>query len=142
MSSIFVDYTPDKKIGTVKTIYIDNYLAEKYIYNGTKWLPICKYSECTEIVDNNILCTEHQDMQIKKCRIGDIYEINDSKFKWDGSSWIKLCSHIFCEEPCLKSRTSKYCRTHKKDPYLVNTGHQLLCSFYNKFKNDIQLIKK
>ena len=125
----------DPKEGSIRRIYVDDFLSEKHIYNGSSWTHVCRSPKCTEEPYFNGLCKEHHEVQIKTNIEGEIRERNGRRYRWMINQWVPICSHNYCDEKLM--RGTNYCKVHNNHMY---NSHEILSRIYNMCEKEI-LIK-
>ncbi len=105
----------DKKEGTIKTVYLDDELSSKNMYQNGCWIPICIKKGCTKFPEKNTyLCNYHLKDQ-KLIELGTICIKGSNTYVWTGK-WCIKCSVNTCKNSSTKNG---YCTKHDN---LKNTG--------------------
>jgi hypothetical protein len=140
-STKILDLIPGKIepiVGSIKTVYIDNFLSEKHIYDGRRWNPACRWDMCTEEPTHNELCEEHNLCQIRINVEGEIIVKGPRRYRWTSNKWIMICNIGFCEAPACNSG---YCKKHNKKSLMAGptmySSQQSFANIYNMAKNQV-----
>lgn len=124
-----------KKKGSIKITRIDGHLYDKSMYDGSKWIGLCRYNSCESHIDSHELCLKHYIENTKMYKPNMIIEISGSRYKWNLKEWILLCS--LCDKPAF-SNVGGYCSMHKKNSNIIYSSRYNIINLYNSLKKELQ----
>jgi hypothetical protein len=137
--SDLVPGTVDYKMGSIKIVHIDGFISEKTLYDGHRWIPVCRKANCSkENFRDHVVCEEHYKEQVSVNIEGEKITRGSRKYKWTNYKWIEICTMPFCEKEATKGLCLKHSR--KKQP--MYSTQQNISSMYNIAKQELMILRQ
>jgi hypothetical protein len=119
-SEVFENILPiniDPENYSVKEVYIDGVLNEKYMFVNNKWIKdVCHYKNCKSMeIDINHLCATHK-LDFKNL----VYKKGPRRYKRSNNQWVQICN--VCLNETINGKT-QYCKLHINNPSLYSSQY-------------------